>query len=107
MVPGEKETLPKIQQSTMESWRNKTQVMTMLTQTRETKTIRQNYCKAMTIPKQKLHAQWRRRNNAFKENIQQPGKEGWVMETEYAENAEKTDITQLVAIRSEMPEGWN
>ena len=58
----------------------------------------------MTIPKQKLQAQWKQRNNAIKANARQQGKEDQTRETEYTKHAEKTDITQLVAKRPEMPE---
>ena len=79
--------------------------MAMLTQTREMKTIHPKHCKEMTIPKQKLRAQRRRRNNAIKENTQHPGTKGRIRETEYIKNAEKAEITQLVAIHPEMTNG--
>ena len=49
MVSGEKAMYTKIQQPTIASWINKTQVMTMLTQTREKRTIhpknaKRRYC---------------------------------------------------------------
>ena len=55
----EKEHLYKtMQQSTMDSWLDKTQIVTMMTQTQHTKTIHPKECKEMLTPKIKLQAQW-------------------------------------------------
>ena len=49
--PGKRQLYEKIQQPAMESWLEKTQIMTMLTQTREKKTIHPKHCQEMTKPK--------------------------------------------------------
>ena len=81
--PGKKQIYKKIQQSTMESWLNKTQVMTMRTQTLETKTIRPTQCRKIAIPRQKLQAQWKLRSNAMKGNAQPQREEEQTRGTEY------------------------
>ena len=90
--PGNKQLYQNIQQSAMESWLNKTEVMTMLTQTREMKTIRPKHCKEMTIQRQKIQAQWRRRNNAIKKNTQQPGTKDRIRKTEYIKTQRKRKL---------------
>ena len=102
MVPGKKKLYKTIHQSTMESLINKPQVMTMLMQTQDTETIQPNQCKETLIPKQKLHAQWGTRNAAIDENAPQR-RVGRGNEAEYTKIEEKTEITQLVAARREMP----
>ena len=77
--------------------------MTTPTQKIENKTIHPQQCKEMIIQKQKLLAQRNLRNKAIREKAaHRRGKEG--NEIEYTKDAEKTDITQLVAARREMPE---
>lgn len=51
--PEKRQLYEKIQQPTMETWLAKTQIMTMLTQTREKKTIHPKQCQEMMRPKQK------------------------------------------------------
>ena len=72
--PEKQQLYQQIQQPTAESWINKTQVLTMLTQTREMKTIHPKQCKEMILPGQKLQAQWKSRNNALQEKTQRPEK---------------------------------
>ena len=100
--PGKKQLYKTIQQSTMGSWINKTQVMTMLMQTQDTQTIHQKQCVEMLTPKQKLQEQWRTRNNAIKENAPQRRKDSG-NEVEYTKIAEQAEIMQLLAVRPEMP----
>ena len=85
----------------MESWLNKTQIMTMLMQSQDTKPIHPTQRKEMLIPKQKLQAQWGTKNNAIKENASQ--RRADKEEEEYIKTAAKTEIMQLVATRPEMP----
>ena len=51
----------------METWLEKTQIMTMLTQTREKKTIHPKHCQEMMRPKQKLLEQWKRHESLQEE----------------------------------------
>ena len=56
-----------LQQSATESWIHKTQVMPMITQTHEAKTIRPIECKEMLLPNLKLREQWKQKNHALLE----------------------------------------
>ena len=67
----EKQLYKKIKQAKMESWLNKTQITTMLTQTQDTKTIHPKQRKGILIPRNKLHTQWEIRNHAAQEHAQQ------------------------------------
>ena len=49
--PEKRQLYEKIQQPTMETWLEKTQIMTTLTQTREKKTIHPKHCQEMMRPK--------------------------------------------------------
>ena len=89
--PGKQKLYKKINQSTMESWLNKTQMVAMLIQTQDTKTIRPRKRNEMLTPIQKLQARWKIRNNAIKENAPQQGA-GKKEEAEYTKTAEKTEI---------------
>ena len=53
----------KIEQPTLKTWIEKTQVMTMLTQTRDKKNIHPKQCAEMIQPRQKLEEQWEKRHN--------------------------------------------
>ena len=63
----EKALYAKIHQPTIASWIDKTQVMTMLAQTREQRTIRPKKCNEMILPKKKLQDQWENRHIAIME----------------------------------------
>merc|ERR1712112_8927 len=67
--PEKRQLYEKIQQPTMKTWLAKTQIMTMLTQTREKKTIHPKHCQEMMKPKQKLLEQWKKKDTKlFKRN---------------------------------------
>ena len=65
--PEKKQLYEKIQQPTMETWLGKTQIMTMLTQTREKKTIHPKHCQEMMRPKHKLSEQREKRHEALQD----------------------------------------
>ena len=66
MVPGEKKLYMEIAQPTMKTWVEKTQIMTMLTQTRDKKTIHSKQCAEMIHPRQKLEEQWKKDTMKYK-----------------------------------------
>ena len=66
--PEKRQLYEKIQQPTMETWLEKTQIMTMLTQTREKKTIHPKHCQEMMRPKNKLLEQWRKRHASLQKD---------------------------------------
>ena len=54
LYPEKKQLYKKIKKSAMESWMNKTHIMTMIMQTQDAKTIHPQQCNAMLISTQKL-----------------------------------------------------
>ena len=113
----------------METWLGKTQIMTMLTQTKEKKTIHPKHWKEMMRPKHKLSEQWRKRHEALQdtqtqkaettqelmqelmqEPTQEPKQETTKKsnnkenrDTQYAKRQKQTDIAKLVKENPEMP----
>ena len=63
--PEKKALCAEIRQPAISSWLGKTQVMTMLTQTREQGAIRPKTCKETIIPKKKLQDRWKNRHKAI------------------------------------------
>ena len=54
----------KLRHPTIETWMGKTQVMTMLTQTRDKKTIHPKHCNEMKKPRRKLQEQWKKKTRS-------------------------------------------
>ena len=73
MVHGEKALYTKIHQPTIASWLNKTQVMTMLTQTREKRTIHPKKCKEMILPKRSYRTSGKPTQSHYGENSNAAG----------------------------------
>ena len=92
----------------MESRLNKTQIMTMLTQTQENQRIHPRDCEEMLAPRIKLQKQCvcvgGARNQAILE--QAPAKQGEIKDRQnqsYVKRTEKPEITQYVDKHPEMP----
>ena len=79
----------------MDSWENKTQVTSMLTQTQGRKKIRPKLRNEILIPKKQLQAQRRTRNNSIKEKASRRRADPDA-EAEYIKTKEQTEIMQLV-----------
>ena len=87
----------------------KTQVMTTLTQTREKKTIHPKHCAEMTIPRQKLQEQWKKRHTELQDKQKHeekttPHEKEGRSESKYAKRPKQTYIIQLVQKYPEMPD---
>ena len=88
--PEKRQLYEKIQQPTMETWLEKTQIMTMLTQTREKKTIHPEHCREMMRPKNKLLEQWKKTRITSKRSKRTREKRGTIARTDTRTEA-KTD----------------
>ena len=103
--PGKNDLYKELQQSTTKSRLNKAQIMTMLTQTQNKRTIHPRNCKEMLMPRIKLHQQWGKRNHANLEKMNIRKQE--TKEKQYNPHAKKraqTELIQYIAAHPEMPE---
>ena len=102
----EKQKLYKpLRQSEMESRLNVTQIATMLTKTKDTMAIHSKEYKEMLTPTLKIREQWRSKHQAILEQpLGMTTARKKQYNDKYANDAAKTEITQLIAQRQEMPE---
>ena len=82
--------------------------MTMLTQTRDKKTIHPKHCNEMTKPRQKLQEQWKKRREALQNKQEHEGKSTQnekenESDPKYVKKPKQTYIMQLVQRYPEMP----
>ena len=105
MVSGGKQLYTELQQATMKSWIDKTQIMTMLTQTQDNHMINPIDCKEMLTPRIKLQQQWKQRNRAILEQADIRKQE--TKEKRHRPHAKKTtqkELIQYIAAHPSMPE---
>ena len=106
LYPDKNQLYKKLQQSKMESWISKTQIMT--TQKQEDRTIHPRDCKARLTPRAKLQKQWEQRRQSILEHATEKQREIIDHRNKpYVKEAETTEITQYLDKHPEMTEKWN
>ena len=95
--PDNHQLYKRLQQSPTESWLNKTQSMTMLTQTQGAKTIHPEERMEMRIPKLKLKAKWGLQNQAIQEQLIQTQKRRQGQTHGAVRYGGETEIDQLIS----------